>query len=182
MRAIALAFGMEQSYFSKLLDDQSLGDAGTLSTLRFNFYPVLGNSTPVSVGADDDKPLSCEEHYDKGILTILYQYQVSGLQIKIEDETWIDVPVLPYSFVVNTGKCLERWTNGCLKAAFHRVKFLKEERLSIPFFLEGCYSTPIVPLATVDEQSKYEPIDYGQYILQANKQVKEYQRDDGQVS
>jgi isopenicillin N synthase-like dioxygenase len=98
--------------------------------------------------------------------------------VKIQDGTWVDVPVIPYGLVINTGRCLQRWTNGCLKAVNHRVKLLKEERLSIPFFFEPCHSTPIVSLPTINEKPKYEPINYGQYIIESNKQFKEYQRDD----
>lgn len=68
------------------------------------------------------------------ILTLLYQCEVRGLQVKMKDGTWLDVPLVSYDFVMNTGRCLERWTNGCLKAINHRVKLLREERLSVPFF------------------------------------------------
>jgi isopenicillin N synthase-like dioxygenase len=177
MRAVARSFNLDLSYFDTLLDDRSLGGCGTISTLRLNFYPLNENQIPASIGIDDGQPLSCEAHCDGAIFTLLYQHEVGGLQVKIEDGTWIDVPVVPYGLVVNTGKCLERWTNGCLKAISHRVKLLNEERLSIPFFLEPCYSTLITPLSTIDTEPKYEPIQYGEYITQSNKRFKEYQRD-----
>ncbi|CAF1439317.1 unnamed protein product [Rotaria sordida] len=182
LRAVARTFDLDASHFDKLLDDRAFGGAGTLSTFRLNYYPQLGNQTPVSIGADDGEPLSCEEHYDGCVLTILYQHKVGGLQIQSENRTWVDVPVVPYALVVNTGKCLERWTNGCLRAVKHRVKLLKEERLSIPFFLEASYSTPIVPLPTAGGAPKYDPIIYGPYIIENNSKFKEYQRDDDKSS
>jgi isopenicillin N synthase-like dioxygenase len=178
MRAVARSFDLDSSYFDTLFDDRSLGGCGTVATLRLNFYPQNENQTPVSIGVDDGQPLSCEAHCDGSVLTILYQHEVGGLQVKMEDGTWFDVPVVPYGLVVNTGKCLERWTNGCFKAISHRVKLLKEERLSVPFFLEPCYSTLIIPLPTAGGQPKYEPIKYGEYIIESNKQFKEYQRDE----
>jgi isopenicillin N synthase-like dioxygenase len=177
MRAVARSFNLDASYFDTLLDDRPLGGAGTVSTLRFNFYPLRENLVPVSVGADNGQPLSCEEHCDGCVLTLLYQHEVAGLQVKMEDGTWLDVPAVPYGLVVNTGKCLERWTNGILKAINHRVKLLKEERFSVPFFLEPSYLTLITPLPTADDHPKYLPITYGEYITESNKQFKEYQRD-----
>ena len=179
MRSVARSFGLEEKYFDQLLDDRTSGGAGTVSTLRFNFYPPNTNQIPVSIAVDDGQPLSCEAHCDGSILTILYQDQVGGLQVQMEDGRWIDVPVVPYGLVVNTGKCLERWTNGIFRAISHRVKLIKEdERLSIPFFLEPSHSTLITPLPTIKVQNKYQPIKYGQYITESNKQFKEYQRDD----
>jgi isopenicillin N synthase-like dioxygenase len=182
LHAVARAFDCDVTYFDKFLDDRSLGGAGSVSTFRLNFYPQLNNPTPVSTGVDDGEPLSCEEHYDGCLLTLLYQHEVGGLQIQLENRTWIDVPVVPYGLAVNTGKCLERWTNGCLKAVRHRVKLLKEERLSVPFFFEPSFSTPITPLATAGGIPKYDPINYGQYITESNKKFKEYQRDDDNSS
>ncbi|CAF1045441.1 unnamed protein product [Adineta steineri] len=182
LRAIARAFDLDVFYFDKFLDDRSTGGAGTISTFRLNFYPQIENATPVSIGVDDGEPLSCEEHCDGCLFTILYQHEIGGLQIEIENGKWMDVPVIPYAFVINTGKCLERWTNGCLKAVKHRVKLLKQERLSIPFFLEPSYSTPIIPLPTINCTHKYDPITYGQYITESNKKFKEYQRDENDSS
>ncbi|UJR06598.1 hypothetical protein I4U23_010882 [Adineta vaga] len=129
-------------------------------------------------GANDDAPLSCEEHCDGCLLTLLYQHEVGGLQIQLANDTWADVPVVPYALVVNTGKCLERWTNDCLKAINHRVKLLKEERLSISFFLEPSFATPIVSLTNVNDPPKYEPIIYGEYITESKKRFTEYQLND----
>ena len=50
-----------------------------------------------------------EEHSDGGVLTILYQHEMDALQIKLQDGTWIDVPVMLYDIVANTHKCLQRW-------------------------------------------------------------------------
>jgi len=182
LRALARTFDLDASYFDQFLDDRSSGGAGTVSTFRLNFYPQRDDPTPVARGANDNAPLSCEEHCDGCLLTLLYQHDVGGLQIQLVNGTWADVPVVPYALVVNTGKCLERWTNGCLKAINHRVKLLKEERLSIPFFLEPSFSTPIIPLPTANGPPKYEPISYGEYITESNKRFKEYQRNADQSS
>jgi isopenicillin N synthase-like dioxygenase len=178
MRAVARAFALEPHYFDQLMDDRSLAGAGTLSTFRLNFYPTRDDPCPVSISDDDQQALSCEEHCDGSVFTILYQHEIGGLQVKMSDGHWLDVPVVPYSLVVNVGKCLERWTNGRLTAVRHRVKLLDDERISIPFFVEPSYSTLIVPLTAAGDKMQYEPITYGRYITESNKQFKEYQRDE----
>jgi isopenicillin N synthase-like dioxygenase len=179
MHAIALAFNLDETYFDKLVDDTVDGGAGTLSALRLNFYPKHDDSMPELIG-DDEQPLSCETHCDNVIITILYQHQVAGLQVQLDNpKQWVNVDVVPYALVINTGRCLERFTNGILKAINHRVTLLREERLSIPFFLGACYTTPVVPLPTsVSEENpqKYESINYGPYIMKAIQQFKEYRR------
>ena len=115
-------------------------------------------------------------------MTLLYQHEAGGLQIQLEKGLWLDVPVVPYALVINTGKCLEQWTNQCFKAVKHRVKLLREERFSIPFFLEPSYSTWIVPLSIEDHPPKYQPIIYGKFITESNKKFKEYKRDENKSS
>lgn len=177
MRCLSRSLELDQFYFDQLLDDRSEGGCGTVSTLRFNYYPFNQNQKAVSIDVDDGQELSCESHCDGSILTILYQHQVGGLQVQMKDKTWIDVPVLPHAFLINTGKCLQRWTNDHFKAINHRVKLLNQQRISIPFFLEPSFSTIIQPIITNNQQPLYQPITYGEYITQNNKSFKEYQRD-----
>ena len=61
------------------------------------------------------------------------------------------------------------------------MKLVKEEHLSTIFSLEGCYSTPIISLWTVDDKTKYDTINYRQF-LQTHYQVKEYWHDEDQLT
>ena len=50
------------------------------------------------------------------------------------DLKWIDVPPVADSFVVNTGRAMERISNQKLRATKHRVTFTKNVlRHSIPY-------------------------------------------------
>ena len=58
-----------------------------------------------------------------GFLTVLKQDDSGGLQVKsaADESSWLDVPPVPNTFVVNLGDCLERCTGGLLRATQHRV-------------------------------------------------------------
>ncbi|KAL1960776.1 hypothetical protein VTO42DRAFT_6606 [Malbranchea cinnamomea] len=61
--------------------------------------------------------------------------EVKGLQALNKRGEWIDVPVIPGTFVVNIGQAFEVVTNGVCKATTHRVLISGEkERFSVPFF------------------------------------------------
>lgn len=72
---------------------------------------------------------------------------------------------------------MSRWTNDVYHAANHRVKFVNMERVSVPFFAEPGYNcliesfTPGDPSITI----KYDPITYGEFIVERLKIFPEYQ-------
>lgn len=86
-----------------------------------------------------------------GWLTFLLQSQPSSsspksgglLQVLTKSGSWIDVPPIPGTFIVNTGQAFEAATNGICKATIHRVILpppspgpgaTSYDRYSIPFF------------------------------------------------
>jgi isopenicillin N synthase-like dioxygenase len=76
-------------------------------------------------------------HKDSGILTLLLQDEMAGLEVECGDGTWIAAPPLPGSFVVNIGELLELASDGYLRATMHRVAAppAGTERFSVAFFL-----------------------------------------------
>lgn len=58
-------------------------------------------------------PLSCGQHTDYGLLTIVNQdAHATALQVQNAAGRWVDAPPLPGSFVCNIGDMLQIWTNG----------------------------------------------------------------------
>ena len=118
-------------------------------------------------------------HTDYGLLTLLQQDAVGGLQVLNRDR-WLDVPPLADSLVCNVGDMLERLTNGRYLSALHRAKNLSvRERLSMVLFLDPAFAAKLEPLPGVMPDSsqphtnvRWDRIDphamqgtYGEYLL-----------------
>ncbi|GLJ41143.1 hypothetical protein SUGI_0852140 [Cryptomeria japonica] len=107
-------------------------------------------------------------HTDTGCLTILYQDDVGGLQIRSRDGEWFNVKPLSHSFVVNVGDSLKAWTNGRYRSAEHRVVCKGcRDRMSIAFFSSFPGETEIwAPEELVDDNNprRYKPFVYSQFM------------------
>jgi isopenicillin N synthase-like dioxygenase len=148
----------------------------SLSTLRFNGYPVL--TEPVEVSRDDGAKLACETHVDSGLVTILYQGERGGLQVRDRQRTWHDVPVDRHAFVVNTGSALEAITAGQFPATRHRVLMGDGPRLSIPFFFEPRYDCQLVPSSFgLSGAPTSEAVTYEAFLRRSLAKFPEYDRE-----
>jgi isopenicillin N synthase-like dioxygenase len=108
-------------------------------------------------------------HTDHGIVTILWQDSLGGLEVMGKDGTWIAAPPLRGSFVINIGELMKRWTNGRFKATVHRVVHLQDKpRYSMPLFCNPNFRTIVDPrdLGIADEDALYPPIASGEFLLQ----------------
>jgi isopenicillin N synthase-like dioxygenase len=118
-------------------------------------------------------------HTDYGLLTLLQQDTVGGLQVLNRDR-WLDVPPLADSLVCNVGDMLERLTRGRYLSALHRAKNVTtRERLSMVLFLDPAFDAQLEPLPGVAPDSdqphtnvRWDRIDphtlqgtYGEYLL-----------------
>lgn len=106
-------------------------------------------------------------HTDYEFFTILLP-TAPGLQVVNGLGNWIDVPVRENCFVLNIGDMMELVTNGAYKATTHRVKQVKEERYSFPFFASLDYDTLVKPLEkfeSADQNRFYNPVICGDHLL-----------------
>ena len=142
-----------------------------ISTLRLLHYP----KRPEEDAEPDDVPdrytihnrqryeQIARAHVDSGLLTVLAQCGVGGLQAQDAQGEWQDVPVIDNAFSINFGGLLERWTGGKIKATNHRVLGRGEQRYSVPFFFEPRPSTEITPLPIAGIKP-FAPFLYGDHL------------------
>ncbi|QIL81554.1 isopenicillin N synthase family oxygenase [Diaphorobacter sp. HDW4A] len=91
-------------------------------------------------------------HKDGGLLTLLLQDDVGGLQV-LGTNGWIDVPPRENAFVINIGEMLELATNGYLRANVHRVVSPGNgaDRYSIAYFFSPSLHAQEVPLLALPD-------------------------------
>ncbi len=131
LAAIAYGLGLPRNYFL----DRYTRDP----TLLFRIF----NYPPADVAED----LGVGEHTDYGLLTLLRQDEVGGLEVRYRDR-WLSVPPVPNSFVCNVGDMLERLTAGRYVSALHRVTNITSKmRISMPLFLDPGFDAVLEPIA-----------------------------------
>jgi isopenicillin N synthase-like dioxygenase len=124
------------------------GGDRTVSSMRLNHYtigdPVVGEQR---AGLADLADVSLGQHTDLGLLTLLIQDDVGGLQTHSDEHGWIDIEPRPGTIVVNLGDCMQVLTNDRYRAALHRVvPMTSSTRLSIPYFFNPGRDAVIEPV------------------------------------
>ncbi len=101
--------------------------------LRVLHYPPLkGDEEPGAIRA--------AAHEDINLLTILPAANEPGLQVKLNDGTWSDVPCDFGNLIINIGDMLQEASGGYFPSTSHRVinpsgKASTKSRISLPLFL-----------------------------------------------
>ncbi|KAM7271251.1 hypothetical protein ACFE04_030465 [Oxalis oulophora] len=153
VRVLAENLGHVQGVFDNICDESTC-------FLRLNRYPAC----PVSPDIFGLVP-----HTDSDFLTILYQDEVGGLQLK-KDSRWVSVKPNQDALIVNIGDLLQAWSNDMYKSVEHKVVANgKMERYSIAYFLCPCYESVI---GSCKEPSIYREFTFGEYRRQVQEDVK----------
>ncbi|MBN3893169.1 MAG: isopenicillin N synthase family oxygenase [Nostoc sp. JL31] len=164
MAGIALSLGLEKSYFADLYTKNPL--------ILFRIFNYPPNSSL------SESKWGVGEHTDYGVLTILKQDDVGGLQVKLKSG-WIDAPPIPGSFVCNIGDMLDRMTQGLYRSTPHRVQNRStSNRLSFPFFFDPNFNIEVKPIelngivVNDDQSDRWDKASvhefhgtYGDYLL-----------------
>ncbi len=134
MSLLSLSLGLEEDYFFKNYTQDP-----TLLFRIFHYPPTMAHDRdlyPWGVGA----------HTDYGILTILKQDMVGGLEVQTK-AGWIQVPPVENTFVCNIGDMLDYLTRGYYRSAPHRVRNTSQtHRYSFPFFFDPNFNKPVMAL------------------------------------
>lgn len=136
MRGIASGLGLPADWF-----EQHLTGDPTILFRIFHYPPSEPDHTDGQWGVG--------EHTDYGLLTLLAQDHLGGLQVRAVDGTWIDVAPVPGVIVCNLGDMLERLTGGRYRSTPHRVYNTSgHRRLSFPYFFDPSWdaTVPTLPL------------------------------------
>ena len=141
------------------------------SEIRLNHYPSISLAKLRNSNIRRTWP-----HTDFGIITLLFQDNVGGLELEDRKRPRTFVPVVPGEFddtptelVVNISDTFQRWTNDVIRAGLHQVnvpawmKQLDEglcpDRYSSIFFFKADRNTSVGPLAefvTEDRPAMYD--------------------------
>ncbi|KAL5560508.1 hypothetical protein UlMin_036719 [Ulmus minor] len=128
--------------------------------ININYYPICPNpELTVGVG----------RHSDVSTLTILLQDNIGGLYVRDEKrDSWIHVPPVKGSLVINVGDALQILSNGRYRSVEHRVAANgSSNRISVPIFVNPRPSDVIGPLSEVlatGEKPIYKEVLYSDYV------------------
>jgi isopenicillin N synthase-like dioxygenase len=155
MRGFALGLDQPEDFFLKTT-------AAPMSRASFVYYPPQD----ASMGEDQ---FGVGPHTDFGVLTVLCQDDVGGLQVQDAHGDWIAAPPIEDTLVVNVGDLLARWTNDEYRSTPHRVvNSSGVERLSLVLAYDPDPDTVIDPRQLFGDavDTTYERITCGDYLVQ----------------
>ena len=164
MECIARSLELPADYFQRRYTSDPL--------ILFRIFNYPSRPVPVEVDARH----GVGEHTDYGLLTLLRQDDVGGLQVRTTSG-WIEAPPVPESFVCNIGDMLDRMTGGLYRSTPHRVRLNTSgrNRLSFPLFFDPDFDVRIEPIrsvATDDHRTRWDHASvhtfegtYGDYVL-----------------
>ena len=154
LEVFALSLNIDQQFFTQYYTKP------TVLMRMMHYLPQSSSLSSNSIGAT--------AHTDFGLMTILNQDNLGGLEIQLLDGSWISAPSIPGTFVVNIGQLMARWTNDVYKATTHRViNRSNKERYSIPFFFNPNHYANVqcIPSCQSPERPpKYSEVLAGEHI------------------
>ncbi|KAF7043813.1 hypothetical protein CFC21_053124 [Triticum aestivum] len=153
LELIARSLGLRPDRLRCFFKDQT-------TFIRLNHYPPCPSP---------DLALGVGRHKDAGALTILYQDDVGGLDVRRRsDGEWVRVRPVPDSYVINVGDIIQVWSNDRYESAEHRVSVnSQKERFSMPYFFNPGSDAMVEPLEEMvsDERpARYDAYNWGNFF------------------
>lgn len=145
IRSAARGLGVDPAAFDGICESAN-------STLRLLHYPpvpegfeLFDAENPDLEPTADGKRIITRPHIDTGGLTILWQDDRGGLQMRGRDAVWRDVPTGDALLSIHCGDMLAAIGGEALAATPHRVLGGEGDRFSIGYFLEPEFMTLVTP-------------------------------------
>lgn len=164
LRVFAVSLDLDEGFFLQYCKKPMV------QTRLFHYPPA----PPVS--ADD--AFGVAPHSDYGMITLLTQDPIGGLELRKRDGEWVGAPHIPATFVINLGDLFKVWTNDFYVSNLHRVVNRSgKERFSIPTFFNLDYDAPVRCLPACQSPNnppKYQPIKSGDYLVSRFRDVQKY--------
>ena len=165
LRGFALGAGLDEEYFIKRRDRP-------ISRGSLQYYPPQPSAVM-------EPQFGVAAHTDFGMLTVLCQDAVGGLQLQRPNREWVEVPPVAETFVVNVGDLLNRWSNHRFRSTPHRVLNTSgRERLSLVLAYDPNFEAVVDPRAFCrdDETPVGERTTCGDYLLWRFEKAFSYRR------
>jgi isopenicillin N synthase-like dioxygenase len=163
LRIFATALGQPQEFFLQYCTKPMVQS-------RLFHYPPQSSPTSLELGA--------AAHSDYGMLTILAQDPIGGLELRTRSGEWVAAPYIADTLVINLGDMVRVWTNETYVSNLHRVaNRTGRERYSIPTFFNLDYHTPVACLPqfqSADQPPRHPPIHSGDYLVKRFSEVQKY--------
>ncbi|KAH7216881.1 uncharacterized protein BKA55DRAFT_528483 [Fusarium redolens] len=107
LRVLAEQVGVDGGFFEPHVDEKD------------HFFRVI--YYPETTRAAFKERTRASAHTDYGTLTLLFNDESGGLQVRRADGKYIDAPPIPGCAIINVGDLLSRWFNDILISTEHRV-------------------------------------------------------------
>jgi len=164
LKVCAVSLDMPEDYFLQFCTKPMV-------QMRLFHYP---QHTPAS----DERAFGAAPHTDYGMITLLLQDPIGGLELRMRNGEWVSAPYVPGTLVINLGDLFQRWTNDVYVSNPHRViNRTGRERYSIPMFFNLDYDSLVSCLPScqsADNPPKYAPIKSGDYLVGRFRDVQKY--------
>ncbi|MDE0156678.1 MAG: isopenicillin N synthase family oxygenase [Gammaproteobacteria bacterium] len=126
-KVLALSLDLTEAYFDEGLTEPVM--VGRLLHYPSQDSEIVANQ------------LGAGAHTDWGMLTMLLQDDIGGLEVQNSEGDWISAPPKESTFVVNLGEMMRVFTNGIYRSNMHRVvnNHSGKSRYSCPTFFDPDY-------------------------------------------
>ncbi|KQJ92652.1 probable 2-oxoglutarate-dependent dioxygenase ANS [Brachypodium distachyon] len=155
LKAMSSSLGLQDDYLHSAFG----GSDGISASMRMNYYPKC---------PQPELTLGLSAHSDPGGITLLLaDDNVEGTQVR-KGDSWVTVPPIPASFLVNVGDQLQILSNGRYRSAEHRaLANSNKDRFTIAFFCNPQCDLPIAPssqLVGPESPALYQkPVTFDEY-------------------